>query len=516
LIWDEIAEQTLDPILGNDFEGYRIYRSTDPYWRDMLSITDGQGNVTFRKPLAQFDVINEHEGYAPAPIKGVQYWLGTNTGIVHTYEDTTVTNGITYYYAVTSYDHGDPASGLPPSECTKYILVNEAFEIQEKGPNVQKVRPEAPVAGYVDANYSDIQRAESYASDGQVRIRIVSPDEIKENHQYRITFNQGVQKKWTPITESFNLVDITSMDTLIEESTMFHDGDPVPVRDGFQLFFHNSLEVLTFSSSSWNRDNVFQVRVKEHSKYDDNGIAPQSSDFLLVIGEAGMDTSVAFPPTRPELPATPANFQIIDKKLNKKVKFAFDDRDVLPGQEGLLTSGTASKSRRDAVIMLSDSLLPGWEFSLYILDDDTLMPQPGDTAFINFKNPFLAADSMTFTVQAPSVNSSKAKNELDLIRVVPNPYVVTADWEPLNPYTRGRGPRELHFINLPQKCTLRIFDISGLLVREFEHNATSASDGTLVWDMLSKDRLEISYGIYIYHVDAGKLGSKIGKFAVIK
>jgi hypothetical protein len=34
--------------------------------------------------------------------------------------------------------------------------------------------------------------------------------------------------------------------------------------------------------------------------------------------------------------------------------------------------------------------------------------------------------------------------------------------------------------------------------------------------MQSKDLLDIAYGVYIYHVDAGELGTKIGKFAVIK
>ena len=34
--------------------------------------------------------------------------------------------------------------------------------------------------------------------------------------------------------------------------------------------------------------------------------------------------------------------------------------------------------------------------------------------------------------------------------------------------------------------------------------------------MQTKDKLDISYGIYVYHIDAGELGQKIGKLAVIK
>jgi hypothetical protein len=34
--------------------------------------------------------------------------------------------------------------------------------------------------------------------------------------------------------------------------------------------------------------------------------------------------------------------------------------------------------------------------------------------------------------------------------------------------------------------------------------------------MLSKDGLEIAYGLYIYHIDAVGIGEFTGKFALIK
>jgi hypothetical protein len=36
------------------------------------------------------------------------------------------------------------------------------------------------------------------------------------------------------------------------------------------------------------------------------------------------------------------------------------------------------------------------------------------------------------------------------------------------------------------------------------------------WDLVSKDGMDIAYGIYVFHVDAPGIGEKIGKFAVIK
>jgi hypothetical protein len=41
-------------------------------------------------------------------------------------------------------------------------------------------------------------------------------------------------------------------------------------------------------------------------------------------------------------------------------------------------------------------------------------------------------------------------------------------------------------------------------------------EGTAEWNLLTRDNLSVSYGIYIYHVDAPGIGEKVGKFAVIK
>ena len=57
--------------------------------------------------------------------------------------------------------------------------------------------------------------------------------------------------------------------------------------------------------------------------------------------------------------------------------------------------------------------------------------------------------------------------------------------------------------------------MAGYLIDEIEHTS-EYEYGTHSWDMLSKDGLEIAYGLYIYHVNAPNVGEKTGKFAVIK
>ena len=104
--------------------------------------------------------------------------------------------------------------------------------------------------------------------------------------------------------------------------------------------------------------------------------------------------------------------------------------------------------------------------------------------------------------------------------MVPNPYIVAASWEGQNPYADGRGPRSIHFTHLPPDCKIQIFTLSGELVNTLYHN-TRVDDGSYEWDMLTKDNLDIAYGVYFYHVepmnkDSYDFQPHLGKFAVIK
>ncbi|MGQ9864432.1 MAG: hypothetical protein ACUVRD_08150 [Bacteroidia bacterium] len=105
-------------------------------------------------------------------------------------------------------------------------------------------------------------------------------------------------------------------------------------------------------------------------------------------------------------------------------------------------------------------------------------------------------------------DAATAKNALDLIKVVPNPY-----------YGRsgiGRGRYEISQLdtrvkitNLPQKCTIRIFTLNGYLVRTYRKDSDAPDQE---WDLKNEQGVPIASGIYIIHVDAGELGQKVLKF----
>jgi hypothetical protein len=244
----------------------------------------------------------------------------------------------------------------------------------------------------------------------------------------------------------------------------------------------------------------------------------QPADYRIDFGEVGFGHSTEFMRGNRQLEAVDVNFKVTNVTQNKEIAFAFYE---LAGEDGKFSADTAH-SRTDQIIfleMVNDTLKPSWVFRLDIAagsyDTTNINPDAGDYIQIRLNKPFLSHDVFEFSTRSEYTDKELAKQDLDKIKVVPNPYIVSASWEQENPYTTGRGPRELHFTHLPPKCTIRIFNVLGQLVVTLDH-ISDLWDGTAVWNMMTKDNLDIAYGVYIYHIDAEGIGEKIGKFAVIK
>ena len=160
---------------------------------------------------------------------------------------------------------------------------------------------------------------------------------------------------------------------------------------------------------------------------------------------------------------------------------------------------------------------PTWMIKFLKPSEGTAIP-PGDGDIYNVATtrPFDVEDVFTFVTTASRIDEELGRSNLDRISVVPNPYVVMNVLEQLdrqNP--RDRGPRRVYFNHLPAECTIRIYTMSGELVNTLTHQST-IDDGKEYWDLTTNDNFPIAYGVYLFHVDAGELGEKIGRFAVIK
>ncbi len=523
LYWDDVAEASEDLFIKRlngpfrDFEGYRIYRATDAAFLDAKVITDGKGVKTLLKPIAQFDLKDGISGFHPVDINGVKFDLGTDNGIVHSFVDSGLVNGQRYFYAVTAYDFGFELGNISPSESTIKIDVSPDGEIRT-GPNVVVVRPRAPVAGYLPAEVASFEHRQGSAS-GQINIKIVDPRVIKEGTQYELTFEDTlIKRKVGDIlrTKNFTLTDITAGEVKIDRSTLLAATDEVPLVDGFRLQFINEDRVrLNRDRSRWSDPNIFEFQFGQVSFLNIQG-QQSPNDYQIVFGDVGVasakDTSISFLP----LPGKPVNFTVTNISENKPVQFALAE---IHGNDGRFSIDPQNANRTDTIYLLEENnagkLVFTWQITLNTQPPGGRNPEAGDTLTIVLRKPFLRRDVFRFSLKKEGESPELAKTELDQIRVVPNPYVAAEVWEPRNTFSSGRGPRELHFINLPRQCTIRIFNVNGVLIDKIEHNST-LDNGTAIWDLLSRDNLEISYGIYVYHVQAPGVGEKTGTFAVIK
>ena len=87
--------------------------------------------------------------------------------------------------------------------------------------------------------------------------------------------------------------------------------------------------------------------------------------------------------------------------------------------------------------------------------------------------------------------ASKASTDLDLIGVVPNPYYAYSDYE------HNALDNRVRIINLPEKCTIMIYNVNGTLIRTFTKDDPITS---IDWDLKNSAGIPIAGGIYLLHV----------------
>jgi hypothetical protein len=109
---------------------------------------------------------------------------------------------------------------------------------------------------------------------------------------------------------------------------------------------------------------------------------------------------------------------------------------------------------------------------------------------------------------------ANAQGTLGKITVVPNPYVGHASWD-LTPSDIDPTGTKMGFFGLPKcKSTLRIFSLSGDLIREIPHDG-SDGNGTIWWNLVTRNGQDVVSGIYLFSVESD-WGTYVGKFAIIR
>lgn len=229
LYWDDLAEKTTDPLTNTqDFEGYKIYRSQDYTFSDLYTITDANGVAFLPSPLvgengtkAQFDLVNSWSGLHPVEYlgRGVKYYLGNNSGLVHEYVDSTVTNGVTYYYGIASYDHGFDSLGvaLPPTESQIAITKDPITSELKFDQNTLSVTPGPLPNGQNPALVSNNFAPQRVAglSTGVMHVKVLDDFSVVDGAKYNIDFRTANLKTVYDVQSTTATTDkITSNDTI--------------------------------------------------------------------------------------------------------------------------------------------------------------------------------------------------------------------------------------------------------------------------------------------------------------
>lgn len=606
LYWDRKAERSFDPVLKEfDFEGYKIYKATDPNFIDAAKVTDADGIVVGFKPIAQFDLKNTIRGYfRPSPdlfetVSGRAFNLGDNTGLEHSYVDRDVDNGRTYYYAVVAYDRGNEATDIFPAENSKLIRLS-ATGAPDLDINTAVVVPNAPVAGFVSPlNGVRITSGSSVAT-GQLTYEVIDPMRLEAN-TYEVTFedvhSDGIDNDGDNIIDQDDfqeLAPITTTYTVLnktQQSFIFTAEDTLPVKlphahinasdvlvknasgpvdasrylidarrgdirastpgslggeyeilytyypvykspyiqnspyvgealdsdifDGLQLNFRNDWQIrLIDSTSGFNsgaKSMIYTFATTDILLGPGDTLrgARFPSDYEVRFSSAIIDTSAPLFGS----PALPVNFTVFNVTENQKIPFIFVDTDG---------NGTLSKTDQLAFF---DRKRSGEPFFTWIMAFENRPAVPPDTVYrftdgekivLNTTKPFRNGDVYSFVPSLPEVDDGMARDELARVRVVPNPYVsATTHESPLPPgITTGRGERKIDFIHVPAQSKISVFTARGEHVITLRHES-SINDGTVTWNLKTKENLDIAYGIYFYVLES-PAGEKSGKIAIIK
>ncbi len=145
---------------------------------------------------------------------------------------------------------------------------------------------------------------------------------------------------------------------------------------------------------------------------------------------------------------------------------------------------------------------------------------PSDTSTARKNNNMPMYEFSTADIYTMVGDMETAKNALDYIRVVPNPYYGYSKYE------NNRIDNRVRITNLPNICTIKIFTMNGTLIRTFKRDVAGQEDEFsntsdikqskrtpyLDWDLKNQYGVPIASGLYIIHVDAGDKGERILKW----
>jgi hypothetical protein len=518
LVWDDHAETTPDPyfdVVGDstsalydpyyrqyDFEGYRVWKS----------VTGQSGSWEL---LASYDLANGIVFEDTMQVDSIRL-RATDTGIAHNFTDDDVRNGFPYYYAVTAFDYNYVKTIVGPDTFPTPVWF-------ESGLSGDSVRARRDPANYVPGSYAVEVLSGNPGLAGIVSAQITSPLDMVVDPQYvdfaPYAYADGLVQYTADLLDAA-YVPVTSMSPVL-------DGGDVVVND-FIAFQGMNVVVQFARPALVATDVIFDSVTQVSGTYPvDSLVSPVQMNVLYGLwAYRGNDYEVHWLPK--EAGGLVNTVVVLDVYTGDTVPYA-------PFAENAATDSLANS-------WSFHSTGPGYSDTLVY---DAPGPPPLGTKYlyicggkVNLKNgldlvtgDLRPSDGEVWHVHAASVYDpapvygrvqiTPSPAYFDMaelaqmnVKVVPNPYVIANEWQ------TQFVQRRLKFINLPNACTIRIFNLNGELVRTLLHTATSEGGvsnnlgGDEWWDLLSENRQLVASGVYIFHI-ASDVGEQVGKFVIV-
>jgi hypothetical protein len=430
---------------------------------------------------------------------------GKNSGLSHSWKDpSTLINGYEYWYTVTAYDRADLELGVPVNE-NGFVTQADALADDQ----TVSVVPQAPHAGFVDAaidsgaNKQIFSHVAGQADISSFGLQIIDPRKLKST-TYEISFNTAASDKTFSITDigAANkpqiLKDQPFYDAQLDNAALF-DGMRLQVADvEFNINLDKSTQTVYAGPDTLtlNADSIEpRAGANDHDFLFKFVQGPNdSANFRYTY--ADWDTGV---PVK-------APFFVIDLATGDTMTV-----EILDTREGEGDAdGTYDVAERIAIGDTKYTGSGGWEASTYSYRFGFAGGYAAGAEFKLVTNkPLTAADRYQFGTTAADIDPEQAKNDLDQIRVVPNPFVVTSGFDTV------QDRHEIHFTRLPLTCTIKIFTLTGELVRTLQHSSDVNGSSIEKWDLKTEFGSEVAYGVYLYHINSD-VGKKMGKIAIMR
>lgn len=518
LYWNDIAESSYDTYSGEyDFEGYRLYKSTDK-------------GITWEL-LADYDKIND---------------IGLDRGLQYNYTDTKVINGLTYWYSITAYDRGD--SELESLESPKGT-----------NPEAISLNSVIPVSSALGRTPVSSGSAEHFGTGTSNYILTPSPvdDESLSNSSYEVFFNfntstdRGKLKTKMEVTivdsvktlphqyglafktdRIFDIVDLTTGSVLKEDNTYipraypgvryslngsvipgieFRVYDPNPNAPPDSLPAKNDRLLISFSINALKNGSGYVIQNRsfelDKTQATEDGIILQltSPEIINDVSRVGGTDNFEI------------NFSVVDQSLvlNALYLISVTNRGFNNSNQGIISILVKRGNVEYAFEGLSDQGSFTFEGIRGVVTfPSNNPPAPGNAFSLTTVIPKVPnlLDRYRFSINGPVISTDVIKSNMNKIRVVPNPYVVSSLYEPEFGELRREPLRQIQFINLPPECTIYIFTVDADLIKTLYHSSTT---GTEVWDLRAEGGREIAAGVYMYLVKTAD-SEYLERFAVIK